>query len=269
MDIVEALAQSCDTFFYEVSLKLGIDKIADMARRLGLGQKYGFDLSIESPGLIPNKDWKLGYLGQRWQPGETVVASIGQGYIQTTPLQLAVMTARLVNGGYAVKPWLSLAVDGEQVSQERWPKLKIRKAHLNLIRRGMRRAVNSSLGTARDSSIGHTPWAMGGKTGTAQVRRITRRERDEGVKNADLPWKYRHHALFVGYAPVHNPRYVISTVVEHGGSGSAAAAPLARDLLTETQKVNPAFGPVFGVRNASAFSGVPPRKPTVSEKEKI
>lgn len=261
MNITQALAQSCDTFFYDISLELGIDRIAQMARRFGLGQKYGFEISPEMPGLIPDKDWKYGYFGRKWQPGETAVASIGQGYIQTTPLQLAVMTSRLINGGYAVQPWLTLAMDGEQVSNERWPKINVKDNNLALLKKGMDLAVNGAQGTAKDSIIENPALAMGGKTGTAQVRRITQREREEGVKNAELPWKYRHHALFVGYAPLKRPRYVISVVVEHGGSGSKAAAPVAKDLLLETQRLNPARGKIFGVASQSRFDGVPPKKP--------
>ena len=241
VDMDNALAESCDVFFYKVSTEIGIDKIAEMARRFGLGDKLGFDLIEERPGLIPDKDWKRGYFGKSWQPGETIVASIGQGYIQTTPLQLAVMTSRLVNGGKAVKPWLvGHDISGKPYDEVKWPDMKFDSAHLDFVKKGMDDVVNSGIGTARGARIEQDGMEMGGKTGTAQVARISMAQRAAGVKNEDLPWKFRHHALFVGYAPIQNPRYVASVVVEHGVSGSASAAPLARDLLLSTQRRTPA-----------------------------
>ena len=238
MDVVEALEQSCDTFFYDAAVKLGIDKIAHYARMFGLGNKLGFELTEERPGLIPDRGWKQGHFGQPWRPGETVVASIGQGYIQATPLQLSVMTARLVNGGVAVRPWIT--VEGRQKlgATTDWPKLPLKKRNLDIIRTGMERVVNGQQGTAAASSIDRKGFEMAGKTGTSQVRRITMEDRLEGVQNEDLPWKYRHHALFVGYAPYKNPRYVCTVVVEHGGGGSTAAAPIAHDLLLKVQELD-------------------------------
>lgn len=240
VNIISALAESCDTFFYKYSTDIGIDKIADMARRLGLDQKYDFFLPEERPGLMPDKGWKERYIGQKWQPGETVVASIGQGYIQATPLQLAVMTSRLVNGGFAVKPWI-VGMDGNHaMNKQQWESLDIAKDHLELVKRGMNAVMLSKNGTARASQIPVEGMEMGGKTGTAQVKRITKAERRAGVKNEDLEWRLRHHALFVGYAPYTNPRYACAVVVEHGGGGSAAAAPVARDLLQMAQTRDPA-----------------------------
>lgn len=239
VDIVNALAYSCDTYFYELATEVGIDKIAEMARSLGLGDKLGFDLPQERPGLVPDKSWKLGQLGQSWKPGETIVASIGQGYMQATPLQLAVMTARLVNGGYAVKPWVTGYVGNEAMLKERWPKIGLNDEHLKIIKKGMVKVVNHKKGTAFGSRIEEPELAMAGKTGTAQVRRITRSQRAAGIKNEDLAWKSRHHALFVGYAPLKKPRYVTAVVVEHGVGGSRTAAPIARDLLYEVQKRRP------------------------------
>ncbi|GJL86113.1 MAG: peptidoglycan glycosyltransferase [Micavibrio sp.] len=244
VNLIDALTQSCDVYFYEISTKVGIDKIAAMARKLGLGEKLDFDLKEERPGLIPDKGWKMGRFGEVWRPGETIVASIGQGYIQTTPLQLAVMTARLINGGYAVKPWMTGYVGDQLKVDPKWPKMDFNKWHLDLITKGMNRVVNHEKGTAHGSKIEESHMQMGGKTGTAQVRRITMKQRAEGVLNADLPWKSRHHALFVGYAPIHKPRYVCSVVVEHGGGGSSSAAPLARELLVEAQKRDPAATPL-------------------------
>ncbi len=240
MDLTSALAQSCDVYFYKMSTEVGIDKIAEMARRFGLGDRIALDMPEEKPGLMPTKAWKKERFGRSWQPGETVVSSIGQGSILTTPLQLAVMTARLVNGGKAVRPWLTGYVGEEFIAQQEWDKLDIPKAHLDLVMRGMDMVVNHKKGTAFKSAIEEEGMAMGGKTGTAQVRRITREQRRLGVKNEDLPWEQRHHALFVGYAPTSSPRYVCSVVVEHGVGGSSAAAPLAKELLLEVQRRDPA-----------------------------
>ncbi len=236
VNVVDALEQSCDVFFYKVSTEMGVDKIAAMSNRMGLGDKLGFDLPEERPGLIPSTQWKKSYMNESWHPGETVVASIGQGYILTTPLQLAVMTSRLVNGGIAVKPWIMMDHAHKTAV---WPSMNFQKEHLDLVLEGMRRVVNGDRGTARGSQIKDPLMAMGGKTGTAQVRRITAQQRAAGVKNEDLPWKHRHHALFVGYAPVHDPIYACAVVVEHGVSGSGAAAPLAKFLMESVQKRNP------------------------------
>lgn len=242
VNLVKALSESCDVYFYKLSLDMGIDKIAEMSRRLGLGSKMDFDLPEERGGLIPDRAWKRGYFNDSWHPGETIVASIGQGYTLTTPLQLAVMTARLVNGGRAVKPWLSRKNNqGEDLHHKVWPEIGFDPAHIALIRQGMDDVINGPTGTARAAAIKIPGMEMGGKTGTAQVVRITAAQRAAGVLNKDLPWKQRHHALFVGYAPIHAPRYVAAVVVEHGVSGSGAAAPLARDLLLQVQRRNPAI----------------------------
>lgn len=240
VNVVEALVVSCDTYFYDLSTKIGIENIAETARMMGLGKKLGFDLQEERPGIVPDKTWKKATLGQNWALGETIVASIGQGYTLATPLQLATMIARLINGGKAVLPHL-VAAQGDTIrAAPEWPDLKIDPAHLTLIKEGMDRVVNEPGGTAYGARITDPGLSMGGKTGTAQVRRITREQRAAGVKNQDLPWHHRHHALFVGYAPMDNPRYVCATVVEHGVGGAAAAAPLARDVLAMTLKLDPA-----------------------------
>lgn len=252
MDMHDALKNSCDVYFYEVSKRLGIARIAAMAERLGMGQTLGFDLPGERPGLIPSREWKQARLGKPWHQGETLIAGIGQGYILTTPLQLAVMTARLVNGGIAVTPHLTRhppAQGGLQTAalpggDGNFPALGIAPEHLRLIRTAMAAVTNDpNGGTAYRARITEAGLEMGGKTGTAQVRRITMAERLTGVrKNGDLPWRHRDHALFVGYAPVNAPRYCCAVIVEHGGGGSAVAAPIARDLLIETQRRDPAHG---------------------------
>ncbi|MAF98053.1 MAG: penicillin-binding protein 2 [Micavibrio sp.] len=234
-----ALAGSCDVYFYELAQELGIEKIAQEARLFGLGEKLDFDLSEERPGLVPDKKWKLGYNGQKWQLGETIVTAIGQGSLLATPLQLAVMTARMANGGYAVKPWITYDLAQNYNKAQDWEKIDVSSAHLKAVRQAMNLVVNNEDGTAFRSRIKDPAMAFAGKTGTGQVQRITMAQRLAGVKNEDLAWQKRHHALFVGYAPVGNPRYVCSVVVEHGGGGSATAAPIAKELMYEVQKRDP------------------------------
>ncbi len=246
MNVVSALEQSCDTFFYKHAIELGIDTLAAYSRQLGFGGKLGFEMSEESPGIMPTQAWRKAKFGESWQPGETIVASIGQGYTIATPLQLAVMTARVVNGGYAVRPWITAGIEGEPEIVRNWPSLGFKKENLAIVMQGLEAVVNSRQGTARASRIEDPLFAMGGKTGTAQVRKITREQRASGITEDKLPWHLRHHALFVGYAPLSDPRYVCSVVVEHGGGGSAVAAPVARDLLLAAQKRNPAAPIVRG-----------------------
>jgi len=240
MNVHNAIKQSCDVFFYETALKLGIEKIAAMARKLGLGVPTGIDLPGESAGLIPSRAWKQKVFRDNWYPGETVICGIGQGYVLTTPLQLAVMTARLASGK-AVDPRLLIGTgdpaSGETADPPRFADLGFRPENLAIIRRAMDAVVNDRGGTAGGARIPLDHMAMAGKTGTAQVRRITRAERARGVvKNEDLPWRRRDHALFVAFAPTDKPRYALSVVVEHGGSGSRAAAPIARDIMIEVQR---------------------------------
>ena len=243
MNVFTALEESCDVYFYSLAEELGIDKIAAMARRFGLGQAYDMAIPMEADGLVPDKMWKRGQFGTEWHLGETINATIGQGYMLTTPLQLAVMTSRLCNGGYAVKPWL-VAHDGQYhmpKRQKSWPKMRIKDDYLRMVNRGMELVMMGDDGTARSAAIKIEGQEMAGKTGTAQVRRITMAERRAGLlSQEEIVWKHRHHALFVGYAPFDNPTYAVSVVVEHGGSGSGAAAPVARDILKAAQDIDPA-----------------------------
>ena len=228
VNVIRALEQSCDVYFYEVGLKTGITRIADMARRLGLGAVSLSGLPGEKAGLVPTKDWKEDKIGSFWTLGETVNASIGQGYVLTTPMQLAVMTARIANGQAAVTP--TLFPSESELEPE---PLNISSKALAIVRKGMRSVMNGPLGTARNHDLGVKGLAMAGKTGTVQVKAITKAERESGIiDNIDRPWKHRDHALFVGYAPHDNPRYAISVVVEHGGSGSSVAAPIASKVLS-------------------------------------
>ena len=242
VDLNASLMFSCDVYFYEVARLVGIDRIAEMARRFGLGVEPGIELPRVKPGLIPDKDWKRSVIGEPWYKGETLIAGIGQGYITTTPLQLAVMTARIANGGYKVEPRLVRERDGTPVRPSALEPLGIRPEHMALVHQAMNSVTNVPGGTAWRSRIVAEGKAMAGKTGTAQVRRISAAERITGVlKNDELPWKLRDHALFVAFAPVEKPRLAIACVVEHGGGGSAVAAPIARDVMIRAQ-----------------FDGVPP-----------
>ncbi|MCB1680751.1 MAG: penicillin-binding protein 2 [Alphaproteobacteria bacterium] len=240
VNLTAAIQKSCDTYFYTIANEMGIDKIAEVARRFGLGSKLGFNLEDERPGIIPDKNWKYARFGERWHNGETVVNAIGQGYVLATPLQLAVMTARLVNGGYAVKPWITEKIgELDQTPQEAPKMTEVKDEYLRQILKGMESVVNTQGGTAYGSRIAEPGMEMGGKTGTAQVQRITKEQRALGIKNENLPWEQRHHALFVGYAPIESPRYVCSVVVEHGIGGSRTAAPIAKELLLKAQLRDP------------------------------
>ncbi len=237
LDVVQALQHSCDIFFYETAQKVGIEKIADMARRLGLGEKIGIGLDNEKAGLIPDKAWKQRRYKEPWHPGETLISGIGQGYILTTPLQLVTMMARLVNGGYEVKPTF-LRVSEEE--QKNIKKINLSPTYLDIVKEGMFNVVNVPGGTAYMSRFDYNGMKMGGKTGTTQVRRISLKERQTGIlKESELPWRLRNHALFVGYAPHNNPKYAVVVLVEHGGGGSSVAAPIASKLLQETLKLDP------------------------------
>lgn len=238
VDVVKAISESCDVYFYSLARDLGIERIADMGRRLGLGAETGLGLKEEAQGLVPDKNWKRRRYNKSWLPGETVNATIGQGYTLTTPIQLAVMTARLVNGGKLIKPRVVKAMGEDVLTPPLFPSRPFNPDHIALILQGMNNCVNDPQGTAYAARIWDERFSMGGKSGTAQVKRITKAERAAGVRNETLAWNLRHHALFVAYAPVGDPRYVCSVVIEHGGGGSAAAAPIARDILTEAQKRN-------------------------------
>ncbi|MBC07718.1 penicillin-binding protein 2 [Thalassospira sp.] len=245
MNMHDSIKHSCDVYYYEISQKIGIDRIAAMAHKLGLGEDTGIDLPNERSGLIPTKDWKEIQLGKRWQGGETLIASIGQGYVLATPLQLCTMTARLASGK-AVRPHLTRDnVTPEGVTSreaEEFPELQVSRANLARVRDAMNGVTNELRGTGHRARIDIKGMEMAGKSGTSQVRRITMRERQTtGVlDNDELPWKYRDHALFVAFAPVDNPRYACAVVVEHGGGGSSVAGPIVRDLLQKAQELQSA-----------------------------
>ncbi len=250
-NVVEALAQSCDCFFYEAARKAGIDRVAEMGARLGFGHQSALGLPGESTGIQPSRAWKQEKHGKAWQHGDTFNIGIGQGYMTATPLQLAVMTARLANGGYEVQPNLLLAsaTSREELSpppvrnKPTAPSMRLNPQHLALIREGMVQVVAS--GTANhlrvdaQGKVIEPAFRFAGKTGTAQVKRITERERELGITQAQLPWHLRHHALFVCFGPIDSPRYACSVIIEHGMAGGATAGPIGRDVLIETMKRDP------------------------------
>ncbi len=249
VNLLRAITQSCDIYFYEIAKRTGINRISAMAKRLGMGEILGIELAGERRGLMPTRAWKRKAKGVSWQQGETLLAGIGQGFLLTTPLQLAIMAARLVNGGKAVTPHLTnsdLPFNSPQTANKDNPQFKdigLHPPHLDLMRRAMAAVTNSPYGTAYRARISEPGFEMGGKTGTVQVRRISKAERELGVKkNKELEWHERDHALFVGYAPVQAPRYSVSVVVEHGGGGSSTAAPIARDILLKVQRRDPSRG---------------------------
>ncbi len=233
-NVIDAIKNSCDIFFYEVALKLGIEKIHDMSRRLGLGEIYDLKLENQKKGVIPNKKWKQENLKSPWQQGETVIAGIGQGYVLVTPIQLATMLARVVNGGYEITPTLI-----KKDQPQSFKKLNIKQSSIDIVKQGMFEVVNGIGGTASSAKPKDKNIIIAGKTGTTQVRRISLKERQAGIKkDEELPWKYRNHAWFMAYTPHNNPKYVVAVIAEHGGSGSAVAAPIAAKILEETIKLD-------------------------------
>ena len=230
MNLANGLKNSCDVYYYEISQRIGIEKMAQMARRFGFGAKPALPLPSISSGLAPNKQWKLDRYKEEWRIGDTLNAAIGQGFVLASPMQLAIMTARIASGR-RVQPRIIQRVNGVAEPLERPPSMQLSKRNLDLVRLGMFKVGNENRGTAYRSRINEPSFAMAGKTGTAQVKGISTAERAAGLNKDEIPWKYRDHALFVGFAPYDNPRYAISVVIEHGGSGSGAAAPVARDIM--------------------------------------
>ncbi len=231
MDLDKALTQSCDVYFYEAAQRSGIDRLAEMSREFGLGERHELPMSAVADGLIPSTEWKRRVRDEVWRPGDTINAAIGQGDVLTSPLQLAIMTARIASGR-SVKPRLVKSIDGVEVPREEAPALPVNPAFLKMIQRGMYNVSNGARGTAARSRIVAEGIEMAGKTGTSQVRNITTAERARGVvRNDQLPWERRDHGLFVAFAPFDKPKYAIATVIEHGGGGSTAAAPPSRDIL--------------------------------------
>ncbi|KPQ05190.1 MAG: penicillin-binding protein 2 [Rhodobacteraceae bacterium HLUCCA12] len=235
MNLVAALSESCDVYFYELAQRVGIERINAMATKLGLGQRYQLPLSAMSEGLNPSRQWKRDRRGEEWLVGDTINAAIGQGFVLSTPLQLAVMTARLATNR-EVLPRLVHGIDGDDTAPPEYAPLGLPPDVLSLVHRGMWECANHTRGTAYSSRIVDESMQMCGKTGTSQVFSITAAERAEGIRSQEqLPWNRRNHALFVAFAPETEPRYAVSVVVEHGGGGSTSAAPIGRDLALAVQ----------------------------------
>ncbi len=254
----DAMKVSCDTYYYEVARRLGIERIREMAVRCGLGQLFDIGLPIpeRASGLVPSAAWKRARRGQPWTTGDTFNTGIGQGYLLTSPLQLAVMTARLATGR-AVTPTLSLRPQGFEFEP-----LGFNQAHVDTVHRAMHGVVNEPGGTAYwtlQPGLGVPDAQMCGKTGTAQVYSITAEERARGVRSQeDLPWRLRNHGLFIGYAPSHSPRYAVAVVVEHGMGGTRTAARPARDILRDLVERDPAgarLGPIAELARSGARGG--------------
>ncbi|MBD1109049.1 penicillin-binding protein 2 [Pelagibacterales bacterium SAG-MED50] len=243
MSLKNAMKQSCDTYFYEIARLLGVDRLKITAEKFGLGEKVlGAYFKNEKKGLFPNTFWKKNNLGKGWVLGETLITGIGQGYTQTTPLQLCLMTAQIANGGYSIKPKiivnnnpLTFNEVKKSIKEQNLlninTKLVKNPKNLRIIQEAMFSSTNEVRGTSYRSRIDDKKYQFAGKTGTAQVKRISKRERELDLKIDQIPYNDRDHALYIAYGPYVNPRYALSIIVEHGGSGSKAAAPIAKELF--------------------------------------
>jgi penicillin-binding protein 2 len=253
MNLKLGLKNSCDCYFYQVALKLGIDALQAGARRLGLGQPTGIEIPGERGGFIPDRYWKQATFKEPWQVGETLVASIGQGYVLTTPIQLCTLAARIASG-MQVTPRIVHSLGAQRMPRTTPEPVGFSAKALAAVREGMNAATNEPGGTGYWWRITDKNYAMAGKTGTAQVRVITRSERATGVRtNESLPWALRDHSLFVAYAPVEKPRYACSVVIEHGAVAAHPNVQVARDALLFAQKRD-ILGrvPAFPVKSADA-----------------
>ena len=241
VDMRNAVKLSCDCYFYEVARRTGIDRIAAMSNRFGLGVTLDIELPGARSGLVPTRAWRQRQ-GKAWNIGDTIVHGIGQGFFQLTPLSLATMTARLATGRQ-VQPHLTRSIGGmlqRGARPDEWPAVGVGERGLQIVREAMWAVVNEKGGTAGVAKLPVAGVQMAGKTGSVQVRNVTREQRERGFKSENLPWEYRPHALFVGYAPHDAPRYALALVVEHGNAGSEAAAPVARDIMAAAITRDPA-----------------------------
>ena len=232
VNLREAMKQSCDTYFYEVARKLGVDRLSETAKKFGLGKKVFNNLfENEKNGLIPNTFWKKEILGKNWLLGETIITGIGQGYIQTTPIQLCLMTAQIANGGYKIYPKIVLKKYDQDLKEDKFQPLVKNSKNIKIVQEAMFSSTNEVRGTSYRSRIDDPKYQFAGKTGTAQVKRITKQDRELDLKTLEIPYEERDHALYVAYGPYRDPRYAVSILVEHGGSGSSVAAPIAKKLF--------------------------------------
>ncbi|MBT7984122.1 MAG: penicillin-binding protein 2 [Flavobacteriaceae bacterium] len=260
VDLKSAMKQSCDTYFYEIARKLGVDRLKKTSIKFGLGEKVlNETFGNEKKGLIPDTKWKKNNLGKGWVIGETLITGIGQGYIQTTPLQLCLMTAQLANGGFKIYPKIILEENSKTsenikflmnknldvknnglqetsellgfTNKERHERLFENSKNMKLVREAMFASTNEVRGTSYSSRIEDPKYQFAGKTGTSQVKRITEADRELDLKTFEIPYNERDHALYIAFGPYKNPRYALSIIIEHGGSGSSTAAPIAKKLF--------------------------------------
>ena len=252
MNMRTAIQRSCDVYFYEVARKLGVDRLAITAKKFGLGKKVLDGFTEERTGVVPSTLWKKKYIGQNWYLGETLHSGIGQGYFQSTPLQLCLMTAQIANGGFKIKP--RIIFDKENNDLKNYLKFKNEnpkqplpndllvsnfdlkplfknQENINFVKDAMFASSNEPGGTSYRSRLEDERYTFAGKTGSSQIKRFTEEQREAEVKQEDIDYKSRDHALFVAFAPYKDPKYAISVVVEHGGSGSSSAAPVAKKVI--------------------------------------
>ena len=251
----KGIKHSCDVYFYEISRRLGIDRLAKTAKEFGLGEKVLKNIAEEKSGVVPGTKWKLRQLGKNWYLGETLHSGIGQGYFLSTPLQLCLMTAQIANGGYKINPRIILNNDesndvsllsflkfkkenpndltsiDKQIKKLNVKQLFKNQENINFIKNSMFAATNEPGGTSYGSRLDSKKFRFAGKTGSAQIKRFTEEQREAEIKQSDIDYLERDHAWFVAFAPFDSPRYAISVLVEHGGSGSSAAAPLAKKVI--------------------------------------
>ena len=232
VNLREAMKQSCDSYFYEVARRLGVDRLSETAINFGLGKRVlGDTFESEKKGLIPNTKWKKNNLGAGWLLGETIITGIGQGYIQTTPLQLCLMTAQIANGGFKITPKIVIDEKKNQFIEDQFKPLFKDSKNIKIVQDAIFSSTNEIRGTSYSSRIKDKRYQFAGKTGTSQVKRITKKERELDLDTLQIPYEERDHALYIAFGPYRNPRYATSIIVEHGGSGSKAAAPMAKKIF--------------------------------------
>ena len=259
MNMKTAIKRSCDVYFYEVARKLGVDRLSETAKKFGLGRRVFNSFSEERSGVVPNTSWKKKYVGQNWYLGETLHSGIGQGYYQSTPIQLCLMTAQIANGGFEIKP--RIIFDEKKNNLKEYLKFKNdnpnqplpeellvsnfdlkplfkNQENIKIVQEAMYSSSNEPGGTSYRSRLENKDYTFAGKTGSSQIKRFTEEQREAEVKQESLDYKDRDHALFVAFAPYNDPKYSISVVVEHGGSGSKAAAPIAKKVIKKVIERN-------------------------------
>ena len=239
VDLDIAITQSCDVYFYDLALALGIDKISDFLQQFGFGQKTGIDLKGEKAGLLPSREWKRIHRNQVWYPGETLITGIGQGFVQVTPMQLARATATLANKGRVVTPYLAehIIEQGQDLKIERpaAEQIPLKSENVQDIINAMVHVVHSPRGTAKRIAK-DIDYQIAGKTGTAQVYTI---KQDERYNEEEIEFNMRDHALFIAFAPADNPKIAVAVIAEHGSHGSSVAAPIAAEVIKQYMQSNP------------------------------